>query len=50
MIEVLHTVNADPQFPDIKNSNFYVLVKEMEFTFEKRKRKSLLIERDDIIL
>ena len=50
MLEVLCTENADPQLPDINKPTFYVLAKEMEFTFEKRNRKTLLIELDGRIV
>lgn len=47
---ILHNVNSDEDLPDFKFHTFYRLIKEIGFTFEKRGNKSLMIERDDIIV
>jgi hypothetical protein len=47
---VLEKVNDDVELPNLKQTTFYTLMKEMCFTYEKRSKEALLIERNDIIL
>ncbi|GFY38867.1 DDE_3 domain-containing protein [Trichonephila inaurata madagascariensis] len=50
--EVLKEVNDDAEIfsKNISRSTLYRLLKDMGFTFEKRKRQAVLLERHDIIL
>jgi hypothetical protein len=41
---VLEKVNNDDELPNFKRTPFYALMKEIGFCYEKRSRKSLLIE------
>lgn len=47
---VLREVNADNDLPKFKRTTFYKLLKKLNFKFEKRGRKSLLIDRDEITI
>lgn len=47
---VLSTVNGESDLPNFKRTTLWTLLKESGFTFEKRNKRSLLIERDDIII
>ncbi|XP_022195252.2 uncharacterized protein LOC120348698 [Nilaparvata lugens] len=48
--QVLVKVNADPSLPNFKKSTMYRLLIDSGFTFEKHSKKSLLVEKGDIIL
>jgi hypothetical protein len=41
---VLEKVNNDEELPNFKHTTFYMLMKEIGFNYEKRKKKALLIE------
>jgi hypothetical protein len=45
---VLEKVNDDVELPNFKHTIFYTLMKEIGFKHEKRSKKVLLIERNDI--
>jgi hypothetical protein len=46
---VLEKVNNDEELPNFKSTTFYTLTKEIGFNYEKRSKRALLIERNDII-
>lgn len=48
--KVLEAVNADETLPDFKRTTFFKLLKKLQFKYAKRSRKSILIERNDIVL
>lgn len=48
--KVLKDVNEDPDLPSFRRSTFYKLLKALNFKYEKRGRKSLLTERDEIVI
>ncbi|KMQ83557.1 hypothetical protein RF55_19684 [Lasius niger] len=50
LAKVLQTVNNDEDLPNFKRTNFWKLLKELNFTFVGRRRNSVLTERDDLIL
>jgi hypothetical protein len=45
---VLEKVKDDEELPNFKLTTFYTLMKEIDFNYEKRSEKALLIERSDI--
>jgi hypothetical protein len=45
----LAAVNNDPDLPDFKRTTLYVLLKELDFVYEKRGNRAIMIERDDIV-
>ncbi|XP_054287688.1 uncharacterized protein LOC129003422 [Macrosteles quadrilineatus] len=47
---VLEKLNDDPDLPEFKRTTLWRLLKENGFCYEKRKRQSLLLERDDLIV
>lgn len=47
---VLSKINEDPMLPNMKKTTLWKILKENGFCFEKRHKKSLLLERNDIIL
>jgi hypothetical protein len=47
---VLEQVNDDEELSNFKCTTFYMLMKEIGFNYDKRSKKALLIERNDIIL
>lgn len=50
MDKILKVVNADEQLPNFKRSTLYKLLKELNFEFSKRRRNTVLSDREDIIL
>jgi hypothetical protein len=46
---VLEKVNNDEELRNVKRTTFYTLMKEIGFSYEKRSKKALLIDRNDII-
>ena len=48
--KVLKVVNDDPDLPTFKRTTFYHLLKELNFTYARRSRKSTLIDKDEIIV
>lgn len=50
LTKVLQTVNNDENLLNFKHTNFWKLLKELNFTFISRHRNNVLIERDDLIL
>ncbi|KAG0426062.1 hypothetical protein HPB47_026807 [Ixodes persulcatus] len=46
---ILEAVNEDDELPDLSKTTLWRLLKDIGFTFEKRKRRLSLIERSDII-
>lgn len=47
---ILKKVNEDADLPNFSRTTLWRLLKENGFCYEKRKRQSLLIERDDLIV
>ncbi|KAK8780642.1 hypothetical protein V5799_018017 [Amblyomma americanum] len=45
---VLKAVNEDDDLPNFKKTTLWRLMKDVGFTFEKRKRNLALIERSDM--
>lgn len=50
LAKVLRAVNNDENLPNFKRTNFWKLLKELNFNFINRRRNSILTERDDLIL
>ncbi|CAI6370564.1 unnamed protein product [Macrosiphum euphorbiae] len=48
--KILHSVNEDPALPDFKRTSLYSLIKKLDFVFTKRKRCSVLTEREDLLV
>lgn len=48
--KVLSAVNNDADLPNLKRTSLHALLKEIGFEFVSRNRKSVIVERDDIIL
>lgn len=48
--KILQAVNDDPTLPNMKRSTLYETIKKLDFVFTKRKRCSLLTEREDFLL
>lgn len=48
--KVNEMINEDPDLPNINMTTTWRLMLDLGFKFEKRQRRSILIERDDIIL
>lgn len=48
--KILHAVNEDPALPDFKRTSLYSLIKKLDFVFTKRKRCSVLTEREDLLV
>ncbi|KAE9523849.1 hypothetical protein AGLY_015737 [Aphis glycines] len=48
--KILIAVNEDPSLPNFKRSTLYSTIKKLDFVFEKRKRCSVLTEREDLIV
>lgn len=46
--KVLHSVNSDPDLPNFKRSTFHKFLKLLNFEFVKRRRNSILLDREDI--
>lgn len=49
MSTILSAINTDDDLPNFKRTTLFHLLKDMGFEFQKMGRKSILIERDDII-
>lgn len=47
--KILHEVNEDPSLPNFKRTTLYNIIKKLDFVFAKRKRCSVLTEREDLI-
>ncbi|XP_029659120.1 uncharacterized protein LOC115233052 [Formica exsecta] len=50
LAKVLRAVNNDENLPNFKRTNFWKLLKDLNFVFIGRRRNSVLTERDDLIL
>ncbi|XP_008179338.1 uncharacterized protein LOC103311654 [Acyrthosiphon pisum] len=48
--KILVAVNEDPSLPNFKRTTLYSTIKKLDFVFEKRKRCSVLTEREDLIV
>ncbi|XP_060864304.1 uncharacterized protein LOC132940594 [Metopolophium dirhodum] len=48
--KVLEAVNDDPALPNFKRTTFYTTIKKLDFVFTKRKRCSVLTEREDLLV
>lgn len=48
--KILHAVNEDPALPDFKRTTLYSVIKKLDFVFTKRKRCSVLTEREDLLV
>ncbi|XP_066596594.1 uncharacterized protein [Prorops nasuta] len=48
--KVLQAVNEDNDLPDFKRTTFYKLLKDLNFSYVKRERNSILTEREDLIV
>lgn len=48
--KILIAVNKDPWLPNFKRTTLYSTIKKLDFVFEKRKRCSVLTEREDLIV
>jgi hypothetical protein len=46
---ILSSVNMDSDLPDFKRTTLYCLLVDIGFVYERRGKRSILIERDDII-
>lgn len=47
---ILLDVNADPSLPNFKRTSLYRVITKLDFVFSKRKRCSVLTEREDLII
>ncbi|XP_025200475.1 uncharacterized protein LOC112598292 [Melanaphis sacchari] len=47
--KILFDVNEDPTLPNFKRTTLYNIIKKLDFVFTKRKRCSVLTERNDLI-
>jgi len=47
--KILFDVNEDPTLPNFKRTTLYNIIKKIDFAFIKRKRCSVLTERNDLI-
>lgn len=48
--KILRAVNDDPSLPDFKRTTLYSVIKKLDFVFTKRKRFSVLTEREDLLV
>lgn len=48
--KILEAVNSDPALPDFKRTTLYTTIKKLDFVFTKRKRCSVLTEREDLLV
>lgn len=48
--KILTAVNEDPLLPNFKRTTLYKTIKKLDFVFIKRKRFSVLTDRDDLIV
>lgn len=47
--KILTAVNEDNSLPNFKRSTFHKMLKSMNFVYQKKKRNSALLERNDIV-
>ncbi|KAL4154004.1 hypothetical protein QTP88_001837 [Uroleucon formosanum] len=47
--KILTAVNENPSLPNYKRTTLFKVIKKLDFVFTKRKRCSVLTERDDLI-
>jgi len=47
--KILLEVNQDPSLPNFKRTGMYNIIKQLDFIFTKRKRCSVLTEREHLI-
>lgn len=47
--KILTAVNEDPDLPSFCRSTFYQILKKLKFSYMKRSRKSILLERPDLM-
>lgn len=48
--KILQAVNDDPALPNFKRTSLYTTIKKLGFVFTKRKRCSILTEREDLLV
>ncbi|KAL4112125.1 hypothetical protein QTP88_015973 [Uroleucon formosanum] len=48
--KILEAVNDDPALPNFKRTTLYTTIKKLDFVFTKRKRCSVLTEREDLLV
>lgn len=48
--KILHAVNEDPALPDFKRTSLYSVIKKLDFVFTKRKKSSVLTDREDLLV
>lgn len=48
--KILQAVNDDPALPNFKRTTLYHIIKKLDFVFTKRKRCSVLTEREDLLV
>ncbi|CAI6345238.1 unnamed protein product [Macrosiphum euphorbiae] len=48
--KILEAVNDDPALPNFKRTTLYTTIKKLYFVFTKRKRCSVLMEREDLLV
>ncbi|KAL4101079.1 hypothetical protein QTP88_021099 [Uroleucon formosanum] len=48
--KILEAVNDDPALPNYKRTTLYTIIKKLDFVFTKRKRCSVLTEREDLLV
>lgn len=48
--KILKAVNDDPALPNFKRTTLYTTIKKLDFVFSKRKRYSVLTEREDLLV
>ncbi|KAL4104685.1 hypothetical protein QTP88_019968 [Uroleucon formosanum] len=48
--KILEAVNDDPALPNYKRTTLYTIIKKLDFVFIKRKRCSVLTEREDLLV
>lgn len=47
--KILTAVNENPSLPNLKRTTLFKVIKKLDFVFTKRKKCSVLTERDDLI-
>jgi len=48
--KILYAINDDPALPNFKRTSLFKVIKKLDFVFNKRKRCSVLTEREDLII
>lgn len=48
--KILQAVNDDPNLPDFKRTTLYTTLKKLDFVFIKRKRCTVLTEKEDLLI